>query len=99
MAEGDLLVSLFLRCLPWEMSRWPEYDWIRDGVRRAVLLVSDAVEQLGVPDESGELNENLASTLLKPARPEPSRSGGIFGQGTPSVGKIVEPDLGGTEAS
>ncbi|MBX7168863.1 MAG: hypothetical protein K1X74_21180 [Pirellulales bacterium] len=48
------------------------YAWIREGVRRAVLLgVSDAVDQLGTPnDENGDLNHNLLAILRDlPQRP------------------------------
>ncbi|MBL9122400.1 MAG: hypothetical protein JNG90_02125, partial [Planctomycetaceae bacterium] len=44
------------------------YSWIRDGVKRAVLLgVSDAIEQMGAPHEGEEINPRLAA-LLQPAR-------------------------------
>lgn len=40
------------------------YGWIRDGVRRAVLLgVSDAVEQLGVPENSQDVSPHLLAVL------------------------------------
>ena len=40
------------------------FAWIRDGVRRSVLLgVSDAVEQLGAPDSEEELHPGLAGVL------------------------------------
>lgn len=40
------------------------FDWLRNGVRQSVLLgVSDAVEQLGVPDETGDLHPNMAALL------------------------------------
>ena len=40
------------------------FGWIREAVRRSVLLgFSDAVEQLGVPAESGELHPQLAAVL------------------------------------
>lgn len=45
------------------------YDWIRDGVRQAVLLgFSDAVEQLGVPAQQDQkVNEHLVGVLRQPA--------------------------------
>lgn len=44
------------------------YNWIRDGVKRAVLLgVSDAIEQIGTPHEGEELNPRLAA-MLQPAK-------------------------------
>jgi hypothetical protein len=40
------------------------YGWIRDGVRRAVLLgVSDAVEQLGSPDDQQDISPHLLAVL------------------------------------
>jgi len=40
------------------------FGWIRDGVRQSVLLgFSDAVEQLGSPSCTGELNPELAAVL------------------------------------
>jgi hypothetical protein len=40
------------------------FDWLRDGVRQSVLLgVSDAVEQIGTPDNSSELNPEIAALL------------------------------------
>jgi len=54
------------------------YGWIRDGVRRAVLLgFSDAVEQLGMPAGEEELNPGLAAVLHETngtkALPRPAR--------------------------
>lgn len=47
------------------------YNWIRDGVKRAVLLgVSDAIDQMGAPHESEELNPRLAA-MLQPAKVQP----------------------------
>lgn len=38
------------------------FDWIRDGVRQSVLLgVSDAVEQIGTPDRTSEINPEIAA--------------------------------------
>ncbi len=46
------------------MSQLGFYSWIRDGVKRAVLLgVSDAVEQLGVPDQEGTVGQQLLAVL------------------------------------
>lgn len=48
------------------------YNWIRDGVKRAVLLgVSDAIEQMGAPHEGEEINPKLAA-LLQPANSQPA---------------------------
>lgn len=46
------------------------YNWIRDGVKRAVLLgVSDAIEQIGTPHDGEEINPKLAA-MLQPAKPQ-----------------------------
>jgi hypothetical protein len=40
------------------------YGWIREGVKRAVLLgVSDAVEQLGAPTTGEDISPQLLSVL------------------------------------
>jgi hypothetical protein len=42
------------------------FEWLRNGVRQSVLLgVSDAVEQIGVPEEADELHPSMAA-LLQP---------------------------------
>lgn len=47
------------------------YAWIRDGVRRAVLLgFSDAVEQLGIPHNSEEMHPSLAALLAHSKTPQ-----------------------------
>lgn len=49
------------------MSKLGFYGWIRENVRRAVLLgFSDAVEQLGTPIEGDELHPQLVSVLKQP---------------------------------
>ncbi len=46
------------------MSNTGVFHWIRDAVRRSVLLgFSDAVEQLGAPGESSELHPQIAAAL------------------------------------
>ncbi len=51
------------------MSNQGIFHWIRDAVRRSVLLgFSDAVEQLGVPAETSELHPQL-SAVLRQASP------------------------------
>jgi len=46
------------------MSNMGVFQWIRESVRRSVLLgFSDAVEQLGVPAEGGDLHPQLAAVL------------------------------------
>jgi hypothetical protein len=40
------------------------YNWIREGVRQAVLSgFSDAIEQVGVPTQGQQLNPQLVSVL------------------------------------
>jgi hypothetical protein len=40
------------------------FEWLRDGVRQSVLLgVSDAIEQIGTPEDSDELHPNVAALL------------------------------------
>lgn len=40
------------------------FEWLRDSVRQSVLLgVSDAVEQIGVPDNEPEVSPTLAALL------------------------------------
>jgi hypothetical protein len=70
------------------MSKLGFYGWIRENVRRAVLLgFSDAVEQLGTPIEGDELHPQLVAVLRQPkplltteesprAKPSPSPGGG-----------------------
>jgi len=40
------------------------FEWLRDGVRQSVLLgVSDAVEQIGMPEHDRDTQPTLASLL------------------------------------
>lgn len=40
------------------------FEWLRNSVRQSVLLgVSDAVEQIGVPEESDDVHPNLVTLL------------------------------------
>ncbi|HVX59064.1 MAG TPA: hypothetical protein VHC19_00635 [Pirellulales bacterium] len=49
------------------MSKLGFYGWIRENVRRAVLLgFSDAVEQLGSPIEGDEMHPQLVAVLKQP---------------------------------
>lgn len=51
------------------MNKLGVYGWIRENVRRAVLLgFSDAVEQLGLPSEKEEISPQLLA-VLRPAKP------------------------------
>lgn len=59
------------------MSQLGFYGWIREGVRRAVLLgVSDAVGQLGVPAEGDDISTHLLSVIRehRPAAIEERRA-------------------------
>jgi hypothetical protein len=48
------------------------YAWIREGVRRAVLLgFSDAVEELGLPQDAEGVNQHLAGVLKQRTIGEP----------------------------
>lgn len=70
------------------MSKLGFYGWIRENVRRAVLLgFSDAVEQLGAPIEGEELHPQLVGVLRQPKpllasdessrpKPAPNQGGG-----------------------
>jgi len=53
------------------MSNVGVFGWIREGVRRAVLLgFSDAVEQIGGPDDKDGLHPQLQALLREaPRRP------------------------------
>lgn len=43
------------------------YAWIRDNVKRAVLLgFNDAIEAIGPPTQHAELNEHLVGVLKQP---------------------------------
>jgi hypothetical protein len=51
------------------MSKLGFYGWIRENVRRAVLLgFSDAVEQLGLPNSEEEVSPQLLA-VLRPTKP------------------------------
>jgi hypothetical protein len=53
------------------MSNLGVFSWIRDSVRRSVLLgVSDAVEQMGMATDASEpINPQLAAVLREAATP------------------------------
>ena len=60
------------------------FDWLRDGVRQSVLMgVSDAVEQIGAPDQNSQVNPEIAA-LLNDA---PGRSGGTATTGRKRVSR------------
>lgn len=53
------------------------YTWIRENVKRAVLMgFNDAIEQIGPPTEEKPMNEHLSAVLNKsPALAAPVMSG------------------------
>jgi len=69
VASGLVLPSS--KAIGAAMSNLGVFHWIRDAVRRSVLLgFSDAVEQLGGPAESNEeLHPQLAAVLREAAAP------------------------------
>lgn len=77
------------------MSKLGVYGWIRENVRRAVLLgFSDAVEQLGLPAENEELSPQLLA-VLRPAKPlltaeSPPKPATSTGGGRKRLGQTLE---------
>lgn len=50
------------------MANLGVFEWIREGVRRSILLgVSDAFEQIGCADDRHELNPQLSLALREAA--------------------------------
>ncbi len=64
------------------MSKLGFYGWVRENVKRAVLLgFSDAVEQLGTPVDGEDISPQLLAVLRQPkpllsAEPTPSKPAG-----------------------
>lgn len=53
------------------------FQWLRDGVRQSVVLgVSDAVEQIGIPESDQEVNPGLAAVLGIEGETKPKPRGG-----------------------
>ena len=56
------------------------FEWLRDSVRQSVLLgVSDAVEQIGTPPDTGDMQPQLAAMLTATdgkSKPKSSPKGG-----------------------
>lgn len=62
------------------MSKLNFYSWVRENVRRAVLLgFSDAVEELGAADAGEPISPHLAALLSE--RPNRLASAGALGVG------------------
>lgn len=74
------------------------FEWIRDGVRQSVLLgVSDAIEQIGAPAESGDLHPGVAAFMAsekgdkkQAAGNGPAASGGSTGGGRKRLGRSLK---------
>lgn len=74
------------------------YDWIRDAVRQAVLMgFSDAIEQVGVPEQGGKMNEALAGVLkaapakaLEQAKPTATIAAGPQAGNRKRLGRTLE---------
>jgi hypothetical protein len=79
------------------MANLGVFDWIRDGVRRSIILgVSDAFEQLGTPDDRNELHPQLAGALLEvaPRMIESSSEAAAIAAPTKGSGKTERRRLG-----
>ncbi len=62
------------------------FEWIRDGVRQSVLLgVSDAIEQIGTPAESGDLHPGVAAFMAS-EKGETKRVAGSAGGSSAGAG-------------
>ncbi|HZZ71518.1 MAG TPA: hypothetical protein VFE24_04645 [Pirellulales bacterium] len=73
------------------------FNWIRDGVRRSVLMgVSDAITQMGTPEQGEELHPQLAAVIGSApvlANPSPASLPTFQGSAQPSrkrLGKSFE---------
>lgn len=50
------------------------FDWLRNGVRQSVLLgVSDAIDQIGAPDDSEQLHPVMSEVLQIGEAPKKKR--------------------------
>lgn len=57
------------------------FEWVRDGVRQSVLLgFSDAMEQIGSPPESEEMNDKMAALLGQQAKSRAKRGNATVGR-------------------
>ncbi len=61
------------------------FDWIRDGVKRSVLLgVSDAVQTMGAPQDEESSKEKILSFLQDEDQATPARRRGAAASGSGS---------------
>ncbi|MDR0871077.1 MAG: hypothetical protein LBN39_09835 [Planctomycetaceae bacterium] len=70
------------------------FDWIRDGVKRAILLgTSDAVEVMGMPHEEETAKDKILSFLrddsVASAAPPRNRIAGSVSTGQRKLGKSI----------
>jgi len=67
------------------------FQWLRDSVRQSVLLgVSDAVEQIGVPDNEPEVSPTLAALLGEDSKPTKSRRKSTNANSRKRLGKSLK---------
>jgi hypothetical protein len=71
------------------------FEWLRDGVRQSVILgVSDAVEQIGVPETEQEVQPALAALLgndaAMSAKPRRKTSSASTGTSRKRLGKSLK---------
>lgn len=67
------------------------FDWLRDGVKRSVLLgVSDAVEQMGQPEDEESARTKILSYLQEdvPTAKTPKRVA-VSGSGQKKLGRSI----------
>ncbi|MEM9587414.1 MAG: hypothetical protein AAGA03_09035 [Planctomycetota bacterium] len=76
------------------------FEWIRDGVRQSVLMgVSDAIEQIGTPEDTGEMNPNVAA-FLQGSEPAKKPAGGRKTTNRKRLGKsLKDMDAAGAKAA
>ena len=57
------------------------FNWIRDGVKKSVLLgVSDAVDEIGVPDGDNAFQERIQSIVAVEGKKNRSKATTAFGK-------------------
>ncbi len=64
------------------------FEWLRDGVRQSVLLgVSDAIEQIGTPEESDDVHPGVAAFLQSDKTEKKRVSGPVAPGGTTTASR------------